>query len=514
MNDSFDIPPRPQRQADPGSDGDGHWDDWRILPDENGIPHIVPPGGDQDRPEAPYTGPSAQQREILDLVHDAVFVYDFEGRILYWNPASERLYGWSAKQVSDAHPHSLLRTRMPKPAREIYRQLLEEGHWEGELTHTSHNAKTLVVHSRWALLRDEQGRPRGVLEINSDITPRKSAQRKLQAEWHRFASVLGMLPGYVAMKDTQGTIRFANRRFFDLYGTPGGRPSWQVQPNRTEKGEKRMLNQVLSEQITQAWEQRLNNGRTYHVAVCPFVDTDSTPVVLEMGIDVTQRKEAEWQIARISEQQRRTIGRDLHDSVGQKLTGLRFLLETLVKRVSDALPDQAPLAGEAQNVLQDAVAQVRALARGLDPLGLEGEEISDLLAQLARDTQRLFDIECKVNCQEGLTLNPTQELQLYRIAQEAVSNAARHGGAKAISIDVHSNENGIILSISDDGRGFHRPNAARQGLGVETMRHRAAVINAVLQIESTQGEGTVVRCQLPSGAQTSGEQDGFNFQGS
>jgi signal transduction histidine kinase len=94
-----------------------------------------------------------------------------------------------------------------------------------------------------------------------------------------------------------------------------------------------------------------------------------------------------------------------------------------------------------------------------------------------------------------------------------VSNSIRHGRAKAISMDVRSNDDGIILSISDDGEGFPSPASTQDDFGVETMRHRAAVINAALRIDSTPGEGTVVRCQLPPGAQTSGDQDGFSFQG-
>jgi signal transduction histidine kinase len=252
-------------------------------------------------------------------------------------------------------------------------------------------------------------------------------------------------------------------------------------------------------------------GQIYHVAVCPFVDTDSTPVVLEMGIDVTQRMQAERQIARISEQQKRSIGQDLHDSVGQKLAGLRFLLQALVQRVGEDLPEQAPLAGKAQEVLQDALAQVRALARSLDPLGLEGDEICDLLDQLARDTCKLFDVECEVDCPKGLILNSSQELQLYRIAQEAVGNALRRRHARKISITVTSGKDGIILTVQDDGIGIDDRGRKQEMFALQTMRHRVSGLGGTIRFESHDSKATVLRCRLPYPSGHSGEEDGFNW---
>jgi signal transduction histidine kinase len=315
-----------------------------------------------------------------------------------------------------------------------------------------------------------------------------------------------MLPGYVVMKDAECNIKFANRKFYDLFGTPGARPSWQLQVNRTREQETRLIAQTLEQQISQAWEESLRDGRTYHVSICPFVDTDATPVVLEMGIDITQRKEVERQIAQISEQQRRAIGKDLHESVGQKLTGLRFLFQALIGRVRDELPGEVPLADQAQEVLQEAIGQIRATARGLDPIGLEGDSIADVLDRLAAETEQLYDVRCRVKCDEHLDLSPSHALQLYRIAQEAVSNATRHGKASRISLSILRRADGIMLSIVDDGVGLGPQAAAPDGFGLKIMRHRAAVMNASLQVQPGNTGGTTVSCFLP--LSSDGERDG------
>jgi PAS domain S-box-containing protein len=471
--------------------------------DEDAIARFASP---QESPDQFWTGLTGDQRSILDLVHDSVIVEDLQGRIRFWNKAAEKLYGYTAEQAEGQWHHTLLRTRLPEPIQRVRKKVFDHDKWEGELTQTTRRGRTVTIHSRWALQRDDQGHPQSILQVASDVTPHRRALQKVQAEWHRFASVLGMLPGYVVMKDADCNIKFANRKYYDLFGTPNDKPSWRLQVNRSREQEMGLIARTLEQQISQAWEESLRDGRTYHVSICPFVDTDATPVVLEMGIDITQRKEVERQIAQISEQQRRAIGKDLHESVGQKLTGLRFLFQALVDRVRDQLPDEASLADQAQQVLQEAIGQIRATARGLDPVGLEGDSIADVLDRLARETQQLHDVRISVDCDAELDLSPCQALQFYRIAQEAVSNATRHGKASHISLSILRRQDGIMLSIVDDGVGLGPQATAPDGFGLKIMRHRAAVMNASLQVQPGNTGGTTVSCFLPLGSD--GERDG------
>jgi PAS domain S-box-containing protein len=121
-----------------------------------------------------------EQARLLDLAHDAIMVFDLGGTILFWNQGAEEMYGWArAEVVGHSHRH-FLQTQFPRPLAEIEADLLQEGRWEGELVHTRRNGVRVVVASRWALQRDDQGRPAAVLEINTDITERKQTEEALR----------------------------------------------------------------------------------------------------------------------------------------------------------------------------------------------------------------------------------------------------------------------------------------------------------------------------------------------
>ena len=126
-----------------------------------------------------------QQAQLLDLAHGAIIVRDLDSRILFWNRGAEEVYGWSREEALGLVTHTFLQTRFPQPLAQIDEKLLRDGRWEGELGHTRKDGSSIVVASRWALRRDEQGRPTAILEINNDITVRKAAQETLRRTLER-----------------------------------------------------------------------------------------------------------------------------------------------------------------------------------------------------------------------------------------------------------------------------------------------------------------------------------------
>ena len=126
-----------------------------------------------------------EQANLLNLTHDTIFVRDMSNVITYWNRGAQELYGWTAEEAIGKQAHQFLQTVFPLPIDEIRAELLRSGRWEGELVHTKRDGTKLIVASRWALQRDAEGRPAGILETNNDITERKRAEgeiRKLNAE--------------------------------------------------------------------------------------------------------------------------------------------------------------------------------------------------------------------------------------------------------------------------------------------------------------------------------------------
>ena len=129
------------------------------------------------------------QARLLDLTHDTIFVRDMNDVITYWNHGAEELYGWPREQAVGKHSHQLLRTRFPEPLEAITVQLLRAGRWEGEVGHTRRDGTEVVVASRWALQRDEPGRPVEIMETNTDITERKRADAELRESERRYRSI-------------------------------------------------------------------------------------------------------------------------------------------------------------------------------------------------------------------------------------------------------------------------------------------------------------------------------------
>jgi signal transduction histidine kinase len=203
-------------------------------------------------------------------------------------------------------------------------------------------------------------------------------------------------------------------------------------------------------------------------------------------------------VLEISEREQQRIGQDLHDGLGQQLTGIELMCQAL-KMNSAAGRDKIQLERELDRLSQhirDAIALTRSLARGLTPFRVESSGLEIALAELAHSATVPARIRCHFRCDDGLHLtNVETAINLYRIAQEAVNNAIKHGSATAVKLELLS-RNGILkLQIADNGKGF--PSIPKEGLGLDIMRHRARAIGAELDLESRPGKGVTVVCTLP-----------------
>jgi PAS domain S-box-containing protein len=215
------------------------------------------------------------------------------------------------------------------------------------------------------------------------------------------------------------------------------------------------------------------------------------------AMEVTERKRLEEEILLISEMEQRRIGQDLHDGICQSLTGIELksqsLAQTLEKKARGFVAPVEEIAGHVREV----IAQTRSLARGLSPFILESEGLTSALGELAANAGKLFSVKCMFES-DGLVAmsDPTTATHLYRIAQEAVTNAVKHGKASAIEINLAGKNDRIVLTVSDNGIGLAAPPSGGTGMGLRTMQYRAAIIGATLLVQTQAKGGTRIVCIL------------------
>jgi PAS domain S-box-containing protein len=220
------------------------------------------------------------------------------------------------------------------------------------------------------------------------------------------------------------------------------------------------------------------------------------------AMDVTERKRLEQEVLHISEMEQRRIGQDLHDGVCQHLAGIEMKCQVLEENLQAKVKSSAAQAGQIAGHVRNVIAQIRLLARGLSPIVLESEGLMAAFSGLAEDTQRLFDVQCRfVNNSPVLIDNPIAATHLYRIAQEAVTNAIKHGKATSIEINLSATADQIILLIKDNGSGLARRPGAAKGMGLRIMQYRAGMIGASVALQQQQPAGAVLLCTLPKTAE-------------
>jgi signal transduction histidine kinase len=223
-------------------------------------------------------------------------------------------------------------------------------------------------------------------------------------------------------------------------------------------------------------------------------------------LERSQRLEEE--IIGISERERQRIGRDLHDGVCQYLAAIRYSASVLQRDLERDAHILSRAAGEIADLLQNASVLTRDLARGLSPVDRDEGGLESALEELAAGTRRIAGISCSFICPEPFVVSDnTQAVHLFRIAQEALSNALKHGHAKSVVISLESGDEFCSLRVSDDGVGFIPTKGERNGMGLSIMQYRARVTGGRLEIQSNSPTGTVVVCIFRTASRPSENKD-------
>lgn len=200
--------------------------------------------------------------------------------------------------------------------------------------------------------------------------------------------------------------------------------------------------------------------------------------------EIEERSRVEAMLLEVSEREQRRVGNDLHDSLCQHLTATAMAAQILTRNLENSSEARAAEAERLVTMLEESISLSRSLARGLAPVELDAEGLMTALAELSRTTSNDHGVDCRLLLPEQVLINDSSAtVHLFRIAQEAVRNAIRHGGAKKIEIRLTQEPDRVRLSIEDDGSGFDPNAVAGDGMGLSIMRYRAGMIPASFGIE-------------------------------
>ncbi len=212
---------------------------------------------------------------------------------------------------------------------------------------------------------------------------------------------------------------------------------------------------------------------------------------------IRERQQLEALVLNISEREQQRIGQDLHDGLCQQLTGIKFKNHLLQQKLAERKSPQVREAREIETLLSDAIEQARNQALGLHPVRLEADGLKTALHELAASINDVFGIECVCTFPDSVVIrNHDVAIHFYRIAQEAITNAIKHGKARKIELQMAERDGGFHLNIQDDGIGFTGTQPAHNGMGMHIMNYRARTLGAALNVRPGEHGGTLVTCSL------------------
>ena len=249
-----------------------------------------------------------------------------------------------------------------------------------------------------------------------------------------------------------------------------------------------------------AAEEDLRKHRQHLKELVETRTAELTETNKQLLTEIERRKRLESEILNISENERRRIGEELHDSLGQQLTGISFMTKALEQKLAVTAPNEVTNVTEIANLVNQATDQARGLAKGLHPVDLGADGLMLSLEELAATTKNLFGITCTFKCDKAVEVDDTTvAVYLYRIAQEAVNNAVKHGKATKIEIVLLRGKDTSVMTIKNDGLDFPKEFEARgTGIGLQIMDHRVDLIGGSLDIHAAEEGGTIVTCTFPN----------------
>jgi len=480
-----------------------------------------------------------EQATLLDLVRDGILVRDLFGTIIYWSEGAADMYGWNRGQALGAVSHKLLGAEYPVPVNEIERQVMQDGHWEGEVIHTTRTGAKLHVESRWTLTRTERGVPQGFLEVYRDISARKLAQASLQDSERRFRALAETAIEGIITIDERGTISYWNPGAANLFGRGAaetvGQPIGLALPDPALLSHSRASTDHARGTTFETIGRRAD-GIEFPVELSLSEWTTSQGARFFTGIarDVTARKNAEHELEAKADELSRS-NQELeqfayvasHD-LQEPLRMVSNYTQLLGRRYKDKLDQDANEfidfavdgARRMQDLIRDLLEYARVGTRGKAFKPVPAEAI--VAAALVNLSSAIDDTGANVVTASLPTL-VCDASQLTQVLQNLIGNAIkfrRPGAAPVVRISAARDDRAWRISVSDNGIGIEpkyfdrifqmfqrlhgRDEYAGTGIGLALCRKIVERHGGRIRVESAHGSGATFSFTIPDTPEKAG----------
>jgi PAS domain S-box-containing protein len=334
--------------------------------------------------------------------------------------------------------------------------------------------------------------------FTQDVTARHESEARLRRSEELLRTTTANTADTLLLVDTGLSIRFMNRDAWGLgINEIVGRDICVLLPPPARESVVEKLRQVLLTGETSTYEFERHAG-----ADTEYFENRAV-LVRDGGIDtgisitmrnITERKRMEREILDVSSRERQAIGRDLHDGLGQELTGVALMLRGLATRIAARCPDSMSQVEEIVGLVNQSIDTARSLARGLMPIHAGSGGLAGALRSIAERSRDMYGlhVDCEVSAESSRALSDTTANHLYRIVQEALTNIARHARASSVSVCLVVTPQKFILRVADDGIGMDGSSSETPGMGLKIMQYRAGMIGATFEMLPNQPRGTVI----------------------
>jgi PAS domain S-box-containing protein len=465
---------------------------------------------DQD---ARAPNPEVKYRALLEQIPAVVFMASLDRGIseAYVSPQIEASLGYSREEwledpvrwYARIHPDDKQRWSVEaaemflsgKPLRSSYRVIARDG-------------RVIWFHCDARMMRWEDGRPWCIHGVAFDISDIKRIEEELQKERNFVSAILDTVGALVVVLDSEGRILRFNPACELTTGYSmqevQGRCIWDLflppeEIDRFRTTFEVLRSDLLPQNYQTCWVTRNGDKRliAWSSTLLPGGD-ETAQYIIATGIDITERKQLEKAILDISAREQRRIGQDLHDGLGQHLTGIAFMAKVHEAKLAEQKRSETEDAAKLVQLVNEAIHKTRELARGLLPVVSDSEGLMSALQLWAAEVEDLFGVLCRFQCDAPVLIHDdTMATHLYHIAREAVNNAIKHGNPQIVLIQLTAEQGQGTLLIKDDGRGIAESPASPQGMGLHIMNYRAGMIGGTLEVRRDTTRGTVVTCKFP-----------------